>query len=213
MTLNGHALNGSSRTMLAALKLAIRDGVLVMIALGDVDIRYRGALRSTWSISTVDDPGLAYAYNEIQTPRIVPTPRDITRAEIIDGWLVWLRGAEGRRALYRVAAWARGLPIWLLAQQEHCSERTIVNRIDRSMTAILREFLDEETTVAPIEEPPVLPVRHYRASWEMDIGAAGIRQDFGKVWIDGVGFMKDGRRLRDGREKADSKRLYQDRPK
>jgi hypothetical protein len=41
---------------------------------------------------------------------------------------------------------------------------------------------------------------------------AGTRDSFGKVYIDGIGFMKDGRRLRDGREKADDRKLYRDRP-
>jgi hypothetical protein len=209
--INGHSLNGS-RHLLGALKLAIQQAVLVMMALSDPDRRFRGGLCSTWSISAVDDPGLAYAYNEIRTPKIVPTPRDVSRAEIVDSWLVWLRAAEGRRALYRVTASARGLPIWLLAQQERCTERTIHNRIDRSMAAILREFLDVETDVAPIEEPAALPVRHYHAAWEATTGGAGVREEFGKVYIDGIGYMKDGRRLRDGREKIDNKRLHRDRP-
>jgi hypothetical protein len=38
-----------------------------------------------------------------------------------------------------------------------------------------------------------------------------VRETFGKVYIDGIGYMKDGRRLRDGREKADARRLYRDR--
>ena len=79
------------------------------------------------------------------------------------------------------------------------------------MAAILREFLVEEMTVEPIEERAALPVRHYHAAWEATTGEAGERQDFGKVYIDGIGYMKDGRRLRDGREKADDKRLYRDR--
>jgi hypothetical protein len=77
-----------------------------------------------------------------------------------------------------------------------------------AMAAILREFLDVETDVPPIEEPAALPVRHYHASWEATIGDTGVREEFGKVYIDGIGYMKDGRRLRDGREKADAKRLY-----
>ena len=102
--------------------------------------------------------------------------------------------------------------MWVQAQREGCTERTIINRIDRSMAAILTEFLDEETSVEPIEEPAALPVRHYHASWEATTGAAGTREDFGKVFVNGVGFMRNGRRLRDGREKADDKRLYRDRP-
>jgi hypothetical protein len=179
---------------------------------GDVDRRFRGPLRSTWRISTVDDAGLAYAYNEIRTPRLVPTPRDITRAEIVDAWLVWLRAAEGKRALHRVFHWARGVPTWMQAQRENCSGRTIHNRIDRSMAAVLREFLDVETDVAPVEEPAALPLRHYHSAFEATTGDAGVREEFGKVYIDGIGFMKDGRRLRDGREKADDRKLYRDRP-
>jgi hypothetical protein len=32
------------------------------------------------------------------------------------------------------------------------------------------------------------------------------------VWIDGISYMRDGRRQRDGREKVGDKRLYRDRP-
>ena len=61
-------------------------------------------------------------------------------------------------------------------------------------------------------EGAALPVRHYHASWEATTGDAGVRQEFGKVYIDGIGYMKDGRRLRDGREKADARKLYRARP-
>jgi hypothetical protein len=212
MPLNGHKLNGSSHHhLLGALKQAVRDGILVMLALPDLHDPKRHHLRSVW-LPVADDPGLAYAYTEVKTPRIVPSPKDITRAEIVDSWLVWLRAEEGKRAVHRVFHWSRGVPVWQLAQREACTERTIHNRIDRSMAAILREFLDEEMEVEPIEERAALPVRHYHAAWEATTGEAGERQDFGKVYIDGIGYMKDGRRLRDGREKADAKRLYRDRP-
>jgi hypothetical protein len=57
-----------------------------------------------------------------------------------------------------------------------------------------------------------LPVRHYHSAFEATTGDAGVRESLGKVYNDGIGFMKDGRRLRDGREKAEDKRLYRDRP-
>ena len=209
MALNGQ-LNGSSHYMLGALKAAIRHAILVMLALPDGHDPRRYQLRSIW-LPVTDDPGLAYAYTEVKTPRIVPSAKDITRAEIVDSWLVWLRAAEGKRAVHRVFHWARGVPTWTQAQRENC--RTIHNRIDRSTAAILREFLDEEMTVEPIEERAALPIRHYHAAWEATTGEAGERQDFGKVYIDGIGMMKDGRRLRDGREKADDRKLYRDRPR
>jgi Domain of unknown function (DUF6362) len=161
--LNGH--DPHSRDMLAALKQAIRHGVLVMLALPDGHDPRRYQLRSMW-LPVTDDPQTAYAYTEVKTPRIVPSPKDITRAEIVDSWLVWLRATEGKRALHRVFHWARGVPVWQLAQREGCTERTIHNRIDRSMAAILREFLDTEASVERTEEPAEKPVRHYRANWE-----------------------------------------------
>ena len=47
------------------------------------------------------------------------------------------------------------------------------------------------SNIERIEEPAPAPTR------------------FGKVYIDGIGYMRDGRRLRDGREKADAKQLYE----
>jgi hypothetical protein len=208
--LNGYAFNGSHH-LLGPLKAAVRNAILVMLALPDVHDPHRFQLRSMW-LPVADDPQTAYAYTEVKTPRIVPSPKDISRAEIVDSWLVWLRAEEGKRAVHRVFHWARGVPTWVQAQRENCTERTIHNRIDRSMAAVLREFLDEEMTVEPIEERAALPVRHYHAAWEATAGDTGVREAFGKVWIDGIGMMKDGRRLRDGREKAEAKRLYRDHP-
>jgi hypothetical protein len=206
--INGHALNGSSRVMLHALKEAIRQGVLVMQALDDPDYKYRRPLTSTWRISAPDDPNTAYAYTELRL-RFVPSPRDITRAEIVDSWLVWLHGVEGRRGTHRVFHWARGAPQWLQAQRENCSERTIVNRIDRSMAEILAEFLCTEVEVGHVEEPAEQPVRSFHGEHVSEF--EGSVEKHGKCWIDGVGFMRDGRRLRDGREKVEGGKLYRDR--
>lgn len=208
MTINGHALNGSSCVMLAALKLAVRDGVLVMQAMSDLDYKWRQPLRSTWRISAPDDPNTAYAYTELRL-RFVPSPRDITRAEYVDGWLVWLRGVEGKSGAHRVWHWARGAPTWLQAQREKCSEKTIGNRIDRSMAAILREFLCEDVELAEINEPADEPTRSFHGEHSSDV--TGAIEAHGKCWIDGVGYMRDGRRVRDGREKAEGGKLYRDR--
>ena len=196
--------------MLGALKAAIRHAILVMLALPNGHDPRRYQLRSIW-LPVTDDPGLAYAYTEVKTPRIVPSAKDIT-------------ARRDRRQLAGVAARGRGqacgasrLPLgaWRsdldAGAAENC--RTIHNRIDRSTAAILREFLDEEMTVDPIEERAALPIRHYHAAWEATTGEAGGGRHFGKVYIDGIGMMKDGRRLRDGREKADDRKLYRDRPR
>jgi hypothetical protein len=188
------------RHMLAALKIAVRDGVLVMQAMDDPDYKWRRPLTSTWRISAPDDANTAYAYSEIRL-RFVPTPRDITRAEIVDSWLVWLHATEGKRGAHRVWHWARGAPQWLLAQRERCSEQTITNRIDRSMAKILEEFLEVEIEVGVVEEPAPEPVHSFHGQHTCEV--TGEITGHGKVWIDGVGFMRDGRRVQDGMGKAE----------
>jgi hypothetical protein len=93
MGINGHTLNGSSHHLLGALKAAIRYGILTMQVLGDPDYKYRAPLRSMW-LTVARDPDLAYGYGEVAPPKFVPSPRDISRSEIVDSWLVWLRAAE-----------------------------------------------------------------------------------------------------------------------
>jgi hypothetical protein len=168
--INGHALNGSSRVMLHALKEAIRQGVLVMQALDDPDYKYRRPLTSTWRISAPDDPNTAYAYTELRL-RFVPSPRDITRAEIVDSWLVWLHGVEGRRGTHRVFHWARGAPQWLQAQRENCSERTIVNRIDRSMAAILASSCARKSRLDTSKNRPSSRCARFTASTSASLKA------------------------------------------
>jgi hypothetical protein len=58
-----------------------------MPALPDLNDPHRLQLRSKW-LPVSDDPDTAYAYTELKPPRLVPSPRDITRAEIVDSWLV-----------------------------------------------------------------------------------------------------------------------------
>jgi hypothetical protein len=208
MLINGSKLNGSSRVVLGALKVVVRNGVLVMQAMDDLDYKYRRPLTSTWRIFAPDDPNTAYAYTELRL-RFVPSPRDITRAEVVDSWLVWLHGVEGKRGTHRIFHWARGAPQWLQAQREHCSERTIINRIDRSMAAILAEFLCAEADVEIIDEPADKPLHTFHGEHTADVTGAIEKRD--RVFVDGVGFMRDGRRLRDGLEKTDDRRLYRDR--
>jgi hypothetical protein len=52
-----------------------------------------------------------------------------------------------------------------------------------------------------VEEPADKPVRSFHGEHVSEF--AGVIDGHGKCWIDGVGFMRDGRRLRDGSEKVD----------
>ena len=155
-----------------------------------------GRSRRPGGIRAPDDPNTAYAYTELKL-RIVPSPRDITRAEIVDSWIVWLHSTEGKRGAHRVWHWARGAPQWLLAQRENCSERTIINRIDRLMAKILAEFLCTEVEVGHVEEPAEQPVRSFHGEHVSEF--EGSVEKHGKCWIDGVGFY-EGREEIAGRE-------------
>jgi hypothetical protein len=83
---------------------------------------------------------------------------DISHMEIVMEWLAWLRREEGDLALRRVIGWARGTPLYVLAHRERRCTRTIENRIDRSMAAILSEFLAVRIAIPVVDEAPaVLP--------------------------------------------------------
>jgi sarcosine oxidase delta subunit len=135
----------------------------------DIDYKYRRPLTSTWRIQAQDDPNTAYA-TELRL-RIVPSPRDITRAEIVDSWLVWLHATEGKRGAHRVFHWARGCPQWLQAQREGCSEATIANRIDRSMAAILNEFLCTELKSGSSKNRPTSRCARFTANMSVSLQA------------------------------------------
>jgi hypothetical protein len=134
-------LNGDGRRMLNSLKQAVRDAWLVFARLPDVDARFRMGLRSGWTLPVVNAASDAYGYASASARDEYPSPRDISRMEIVMEWLAWLRREEGDLALRRVIGWARGTPLYVLAHGERRCTRTIENRIDRSMAAILREFL------------------------------------------------------------------------
>jgi hypothetical protein len=79
-------------------------------------------------------------------------------------------------------AGSKGAPLWLLAQQERCTDRTIANRIDRSMAAILAEFLDTETDVERCQAneigprgPFILPILRCPLLADADISTRPLR--------------------------------------
>ncbi|MGL3214095.1 DUF6362 family protein [Bradyrhizobium sp. BR 1433] len=107
-----------------------------------------------WSRAT-EDATLAHGYNETRV-RIVPTAREIAQAETVADWLAWLGHHHG--GVPRLVAWANDEPIWRMAERERCSERTIHNRIDKSVALILEHFGGVEHGVETIEEPAGGPI-------------------------------------------------------
>jgi hypothetical protein len=112
---------------------------------------------------------------------------------------VWLGSHHGGVRLLVLSA--HDDPIWRIADRERCSVRTVHNRIDRSVTAILMEFGSVDMDLPTIEERTDKAHAPNLMIERPVIAEAGIRSQHGKARIDGIGFMKDGKRLRDGRDK------------
>ena len=172
--------------LLLALKEAIRQSIIVLNSIPRSDSRYL-ALGSAWSGAN-DDPDLAYGYSETVV-RVTPSAREISQAEVVADWLSWLGGKEPG-ALPRLRRWARGFPLWQIADIEKCSERTVANRIDRSVAMIFNEFGDAEVKVAPIEEPKR---KHeyelgFSAPGPVDVEVDGLSA--ARVYIGGAGWMR-----------------------
>ncbi|MGJ5075480.1 DUF6362 family protein [Bradyrhizobium oligotrophicum] len=182
----------------SALKAAIKRSIVIMDAMADKEARFQ-KIGQVWSRAT-SDATLAYGYNETRV-RIVPTAREIGQAETVGEWLAWLGHNHGGVPL--LVSWAHDTPVWRLAEREHCSERTIHNRIDRSVALILKEFGDVDPQIEDVEEGPKrahLPNFMTERAVATDMPAVS---QHGKCWIDGVGFMLKGKRLRTGCEKIE----------
>lgn len=177
----------------ASLKRIIKHFILVLDALGDSEMRF---LQQGASWRAVNEAS-AYGYTEAANVRLCPSAREVSQAEVVASWLAWLGKMEGALAVPRIVNWSHDEPMWRMAAKEKCSERTIANRIDRSVASILKQFGGVESDIESIEEGPDKPVQHF-SSPAVSV-ATGIRQGtFDKVWIDGIGFMKDGRRINSG---------------
>lgn len=187
----------------AALKGAIKRSIIVMDALGDSEMRFQN-VGQVWS-RAIDDVSMAYGYSETRV-RFIPTAREIAQADTVADWLAWLGHHHG--GVPRLVSWAHDDPIWRIAERERCSVRTVHNRIDRSIATILKEFGGAEIDLPVINEGPE---KAHPPSFFVDrptaVSTAPI-DGHGKCWIDGVGFMKKGKRLNDGRNRIPDRTLY-----
>lgn len=199
------------KMMLIALRDVVQRAIITLMVIRDPDARYHGSGRS-WCFDVVRDYQDAYGYSKPRVRQFEPTPIDIDRMEIVAVWLAWIRRggdggsvAEGERNLRRLISWALAVPMWRLASRENCSERTVRNRIDQSLNDILVRFGAINAEVEVIDEP----YQNERTSFRVDVGrrVEGVVPRMHKVWIDGIGYMIDGRRHRDGTERVDAKKF------
>lgn len=193
---------GDGRRMLAALKLAVKDAWRVLSLLPDADARFRSPLGGGWCFQVVHEVHDAYGASPA-TSSARPAPQDITRMEIIMGWMSWLRRFNpnlggGDFAVMRIMRWALGTPVWAIAQREGCSERTVGARIDKSLASVLLEFHQVSIEVDMVNERELRQAR-MRSSMEGQVVApptldGADELEPGKVYIAGVGFMFHGKK-------------------
>ncbi|MGM4999240.1 DUF6362 family protein [Tardiphaga sp. 538_B7_N1_4] len=185
----------------SALKSVIKRAIIVLDALGDSEMRFQNQ-GQVWS-RAINDAALAYGYTDA-TVRFIPTAREIAQAEIVADWLLWLGNNDG--GVRRLVSWAHDEPVWRMAERERCSIRTIHNRVDRSVAAILKQFGGMDAEIQEIDEKPE---RAHPPNFMTPItGTAGEPvSQHGKVWINGIGFMKHGRRLNNGQNRISDRMM------
>lgn len=174
---------------LAEVREVIRIGWLTLAVIPDPDKRFQG-WKNGWIWQVVHDAKEAYGYSSPSVRRFMPSTADITRLDDVMTWMAWLRRTEGELAMRRIMVWAYGVPIWRLGQRELRSERTIRNRIDLSIAAIMAEFKINEIAIGPIDEPPEKQALHFGD--KASIGD-GIEAEAAKVYISGLGYFFKGK--------------------
>jgi hypothetical protein len=177
--------------LLEAMREIVRVAIITLAALRDPDKRFQGY--SHLPVNVVHDVREAYGYSSATVREFIPSAFHITQMEVILPWLAWVRREEGEMAIRRIIGWSMGAVLWRLGQREKCSERTIQNRIDRSICAIIRKYAGANVAVERIEEPYKGAI--YAMVFDRPEGrdAPVLVQ---KVYVGGLGMMRNGKRLR-----------------
>lgn len=191
-----------SAELLFAMREIVRNAIMTLSSLRDPDRKYLGLAQMP--VNVVHDVQDAYGYTSTWVRRFIPSARELDQMDIVMPWIAWVRREHGEHDCKRLIAWAMGAPLWSLADREDCTNRTILNRIDRSIVAIILKFTGANIPVERIEEP--YAKTKYAMIWEKPVGPHG-EVRIKKVYVGGMGFMKNGRKVRDGREKFDLKAL------
>lgn len=176
--------------LLNAMRQIVRRAVMTLAAVRDPDHRYLGW--ATLPANLVRDVKEAYGYSSASLRNFQPTAYEITQMDIVLPWLAWLRREEGEAAIRRIIGWSMGAALWRLGQREHCSEETINNRINRSISRMILQFTGASIPVERIEEP--YKGATYAMVLESPPGPHGECVVM-KVYVGGLGFVKGGRRV------------------
>ncbi len=184
---------------LVAIKTIVRRAIITFMTLRDPDRKYQREFRGTsWLLPVVDTKQEAYGYKNYG---FEPTPHDISQMEIVADWLAWLKRSDGDNAVRRLISWTLGVPTWRLAARERCSDRTIRNRIDRSIVAMIRQFAAVDISVEIVEDGKT--AAPYAMVFDPPSGPHGGPIILRKVYIYDKGFMLGSKKIRDGHWRAE----------
>lgn len=184
--------------LLAAMREIIRRAVMTLAALRDPDRRYLGLAQMPQHV--VHDVKEAYGYSSATVRDFAPSAYEIEQADVVLPWLAWLRREHGDMECRRFIGWAMGAPVWRLAKREGCSDKTIHNRIDRSVSLMIAEFIGPTIAVEQIEEP--YRDAPYALVFDKPSGPHGGPVNIRKVYVGGIGMMRGGKRLRGGADEG-----------
>lgn len=177
--------------LLEAMREIVRIAIVTLAALRDPDRRYLGYAALPQNV--VHDVREAYGYSSATVREFIPSAFHISQMEVILPWLAWVRREEGEMAIRRIIGWSMGATLWRLGMREKCSDRTIQNRIDRSICAMIGKFAGANVAVERVEEP--YKGATYAMVFERPEGrdAPVLVQ---KVYVGGLGMVRNGKRLR-----------------
>lgn len=189
-----------SREAIIAVREIIRRAFLTFKALPDpqASFRYQG---QAWADNVAGDYGSEYTYIDYR-----PTAHEIDQAtETLSPWMKYLMEEEGVESIKRLQAWSYGISTKLQAKRERCSEATIMNRIDRSVSKIIAKFFGLTCEIQVVEEP--WKDTDFALSWHSEewLMKAGVEKTarVQTVYVYGKGLMRNGKRWNDGRRKVE----------
>jgi hypothetical protein len=182
----------------------LRRAVLTIITAPDPDHRFLRE-RAAWRFQVVQSAHDAYGSVVEALRLITPTPGDLSNAEVVGGWLSWLRRSHGQPMLNLIFVWALGSPSWRVAQRWRVHPRTIKRRTDRALRLIYRHAFGDDAVITPalFDHGVVLNDELGHATYEpasrgtFEMGNASAS----KVWVGEYGQWRiNGKRWRDGTE-------------
>ena len=180
------------------LRELIRRAILTHNAIKDREAAWL-TYRSWFPV--VNEATESYGYNQAVI-KFVPSAADVSLMEEVFDWLAWVRWECGELALWRLWRFATGIPTLQLAERENCTERTIRNRVDRTLSDIVRQFGGVSISVQTVVDSKEATVTSFMTARPV---SAGRLAHPARVWIGGEGFMKGSRRLRTGQERLDDR--------